>query len=105
MTTLKLTETKCSEPVMVPIELVEKYIDNDKIVVNGVITHLVRTCSESFYDSDAIKSAITECLKRLNGSGGMGVTRVSINGTHIIEAKKLSNNYVFDYIKVTPEYE
>ncbi len=102
--TLVLTESKISEPVMVPIELVEKYIDDDKIVVNGVITYLVKTCSESFYDSDAIKSAITECIKHLNESSVMGVTRVSIDGTHIIEVKKLSNNYVFDYIKVTPEY-
>lgn len=102
--TLKLEESKVSEPVIVPISLVEKYIKDDKIVVNGVITYLVKTCSENFYDSDAIKSAITECLKHLQENEGMDLTRVSIDGTHIIEAKKISNNYIFDYIKVTPEY-
>lgn len=102
--TLTFTESKISEPLTIPVELVKKYINNDKIIVNGVVTHLMLNCSEEFHNFDEIKYSITMCLEHINANEDMDKFRTNIDGTHIIEVKKVSDNYVFDYIKVTPVY-
>ena len=99
--TLKLNESKVSEPIMVPNEIVKKYINEERILVNGIVTHLLRSVS---CDTGAVKIAIEECLNRLYENKDISGTRATVSGTHLVEAKRVSGNYVFEFIYVTPEY-
>jgi hypothetical protein len=99
--TLKLNESDVSEPIMVPNEIVKKYINEERILVNGIVTHLLRSAS---FDTGAVKIAIKECLNRLYENKDISETRATISGTHLIEAKRVTGNYVFKFIFVAPEY-
>lgn len=100
--TLKLNESNVSGPIMVPNKIVKKYINEEKIIINGIVTHLVKSINT--YDTGAIKIAIEECLNRLYENKNITETRATVSGTHLIEAKRVSGNYVFEYIYVSPEY-
>lgn len=101
--TLKLNESNVSGPIMVPNEIVKKYINEEKILINGIVTHIVKSITTT-YDTGAIKIAIEECLKRLYENKDITETRATVSGTHLIEAKRVSGNYVFEFIYVAPEY-
>ena len=107
-TRLKLQESKVSEPILVPTELIKKYINETPILINGIITHIIKTSKENFYDSEAIKVGIDKCIDHLL-LDRITKYRVVVDGIHIIEAEISTGtpdqNFVFNYIKVTPEYE
>ena len=107
-TRLKLQESKVSEPILVPTELIKKYINETPVLINGIITHIIKTSKENFYDSEAIKVGIDKCIDHLL-LDRITKYRVVVDGIHIIEAEIIPGtpdpNFVFNYIKVTPEYE
>ena len=107
-TRLKLQESKVSEPILVPTELIKKYINETPVLINGIITHIIKTSKENFYDSEAIKVGIDKCIDHLL-LDRITKYRVVVDGIHIIEAEIIpgtpDQNFVFNYIKVTPEYE
>ena len=103
-TRLKLQESKVSEPILVPTELIKKYINETPILINGIITHIIKTSKENFYDSEAIKLGIDKCIDHLLRDR-ITKYRVAVDGNHIIEAEILPDNFVFNYIKVSPEYD
>lgn len=103
-TRLKLQESKVSEPILVPTELIKKYINETPILINGIITHIIKTSKENFYDSEAIKLGIDKCIDHLL-LDKITKYRVAVDGNHIIEAEILPDNFVFNYIKVSPEYD
>ena len=107
-TRLKLQESKVSEPILVPTELIKKYINETPILINGIITHIIKTSKENFYDSETIKVGIEKCINHLL-LDNITKYRVAVDGIHIIEAEIIPGtpdpNFVFNYIKVTPEYE
>ena len=105
-TRLKLQESKVSEPILVPTELIKKYINETPVLINGIITHIIKTSKENFYDSEAIKVGIEKCIDHLL-LDRITKYRVAVDGIHIIEAEIIPGtpdpNFVFNYIKVTPE--
>ena len=107
-TRLKLQESKVSEPILVPTELIKKYINETPVLINGIITHIIKTSKENFYDSEAIKVGIDKCINHLL-LDRITKYRVVVDGIHIIEAEIIPGtpdpNFVFNYIKVTPEYD
>ena len=108
-TRLKLQESKVSEPIIVPTELIKKYINETPVLINGIITHIIKTSKENFYDSEAIKLGIEKCINHLLLVDKITKYRVAVDGIHIIEAEILpgtpKTKFVFNHIKVTPEYE
>lgn len=107
-TRLKLQESKVSEPIIVSCELIKKYINETPVLINGIITHIIKTSKENFYDSEAIKLGIEKCIDHLL-LDRITKYRVAVDGNHIIEAEILpgtpDTNFVFNYIKVSPEYD
>ena len=107
-TRLKLQESKVSESILVPTELIKKYINETPVLINGIITHIIKTSKENFYDSEAIKLGIEKCINHLL-LDNITKYRVAVDGIHIIEAEIIPGtpdpNFVFNYIKVTPEYD
>ena len=111
-TRLKLQESKVSEPIIVPTELIKKYINETPVLINGIITYIIKTSKENFYDSEAIKLGIEKCINHLlldKITNKITKYRVAVDGIHIIEAEILpgtpDTNFIFNYIKVTPEYD
>ena len=107
-TKLKLQESKVSEPILVPTELIKKYINEPPVLISVIITHIIKTSKENFYDSEAIKVGIEKCIDHLL-LDNITKYRVAVDGIHIIEAEIIPGtpdpNFVFNYIKVTPEYD
>ena len=87
---------------------IKKYINETPVLINGIITHIIKTSKENFYDSEAIKLGIEKCINHLL-LDNITKYRVAVDGIHIIEAEILPGtpeaNFVFNYIKVTPEYD
>lgn len=108
MKTLKFKEELCSDPLVVEYGTVTDHNNERNILVNGIVTHLISSLKESFYDGDKMKESAAALISRFWNNTKLEYSRIEVDAQHVMtcEMKELGDNtvFIFKYIKVTPDY-
>ncbi len=108
MKTLKFKEELCSDPLVVEYGTMSDHNNERNILVNGIVTHLISSLKESFYDGDKMKESAAALIARFRNDCKMRYSRIEVDAQHVMtcEMKELDDNtiFIFKYIKVIPDY-
>ena len=102
---LRFKKTETFQPLAVSKKDVKDFVNNGKtsILVNGIMTALLKSVSVSKNNVEEIKTSVTWLVGHLANSNDVEV-EFAINGTIVLVGKEDKENYVFSAYKVTPEY-
>lgn len=115
MKTLRFNERENSEPVSLPIKTFEKYMKDgcEKVLCDGVVTHITRNPDITNFDPDKIRSAVgtlfAEAIDPNYGSPRVvdefEESRIAASSEIIVTVKREGDSLVFNSVVVRPEFE
>lgn len=102
---LRFKKTETFQPLAVSKKDVKEFVNNGKtnILVNGIMTELLKSVSNFKSNLEEIKSYVAWLVGHLANTNDVEA-EVSINGSVVLVGKVDGENYVFSAYKVTPEY-
>lgn len=101
MKRLYFESTDTVEPLAVPVDTIKRMCDGseEKVLCNGILTHMMRSVSGDTVSGDAVRPLITVMCQRI--SEGYRDDSVAADGMHVVSYTVEDGDAVFRYRKKT----
>lgn len=97
---VKLVKVPVCEPVFISKETYKEFSHIEPVLLNAVVTGIVKTLGENSYDSDDIRKA----LKKITDES-MAEMEVAVDGTHTLKMTKTDDGLIFEYFCISFKYD